>query len=260
MKKIAIKNRKGQKIVVLLEEATDPKGLAFVMHGWSGNKEEPHIQTFAESFKVKGYTVVRFDTTNTFGESDGKYEDSTVTTFYSDLSDVIGWAKTQSWYTEPFVLAGHSLGGIAVLLYAENHPKEIKGLAPISTVISGKLSIESRGKMDSIDDWKRTGWIEEPGPTSPTGVKRAPWSHMEDRLKYDVRPEAHKLTMPVLFIVGDRDESTPVAHQKLLFNKVPGKKEFHIIKGSPHSFVEPEHLKEVKDIFKKWIDKLPSRS
>lgn len=256
MEKITIKNRKGQRIVVLLELNPSQRGLAFVMHGLSGNKEQLHIATFAEAFKEKGYTVVRFDTTNTFGESDGKYEDATFTNYYEDLEDVIRWAKTQSWYQEPFCLAGHSFGGMSVIFYAEHYPNEVKGLAPISSTISGKLSESSAKYEDIIADWKRTGWREEKSERVSGGIKRLPWSHMIDRLKYDMLPKAGQLTMPVLIIVGEEDEGTPPEYQQLLFDKIPGRKEIHIIKNAPHTFVEPEQLEEIKQIFLKWIDTL----
>lgn len=53
MEKITIKNRKGQKIAVILEESENSKGLVFVMHGLGGFKEQPHIETFADAFKKK---------------------------------------------------------------------------------------------------------------------------------------------------------------------------------------------------------------
>ena len=40
------------------------------MHGLSGNKEELNIQAIAEDFKEQDYSVIRVDTTNTFGESE----------------------------------------------------------------------------------------------------------------------------------------------------------------------------------------------
>ena len=76
---------------------------------------------------------------------------------------------------------------------------------------------------------------------------------MEDRMKYDLLPEANKLTMPVLLIVGDKDDGTPPKHQKMLFDKLPGKKEMHIIKDAPHTFKDPVHLEEIRAIFDKWI-------
>ena len=143
MEKVTIKNRKNQNIVLILEKAKDKKGLAFVMHGLGGFKEQPHIETFAKAFSDASYTVVRFDTTNTYGESDGDYADATTTNYYEDLEDVISWAKTQPWYQEPFCLSGHSLGGISTALYAEKYPEKLKALAPISTVVSGELSLKT---------------------------------------------------------------------------------------------------------------------
>lgn len=254
--KTKIKNRKGQRIAVLVEEVPGQTGLAFVMHGLSGFKEQLHIQTFADAFRENSYTVVRFDTTNTFGESDGKYENATATNYYEDLEDVIGWAESQKWHQEPFVLAGHSLGGICTALYAEKHPEKVKGLAPISTVVSGKLSSETQSKKEALEHWQKTGWLEEKSESIPGLVKRLKWSHMEDRMKYDLLPDAAKLTMPVLLIVGDKDDRTPLEHQKLLFEVLNGKKELHIIKEAPHTFRDSKHLAEIKVIFDAWIKAL----
>jgi len=260
MKKEIIKNRKGQNVVVIVEEIENQKGLAFVMHGLGGFKEQPHIQAMADVFREKGYTVVRFDTTNTFGESDGNYENATVTNYYEDLEDVINWTKEHSWYKEPFCLAGHSLGGICIALYAQNYPDKVKALAPISTVVSGELSCQSpqyqEGGQVSLKEWKKTGWRVTESTTSPGLMKKLPWSHMEDRLKYDLLERVDKITMPVLMIVGEKDDSTPVEHQRILYDKLPGRKELHIIKGAPHTFRENVHLKEIKKIFLKWIDSL----
>jgi len=258
MAKIEIKNRKGQNIVVLVELVENRKGLAFVMHGLGGFKENLHIIAFAEAFREKGYSTVRFDTTNTIGESDGNFEDATITNYYADLEDVIAWAKNQEWFQKPFCLAGHSLGGICTALYTEKHPVEVKALAPISTVVSGKLSFEANSKYDpeEFEKWEKSGWQIRESKSKPGVMKKLPWSHMQDRLKYDLLQDIDKLTMPVMLIVGELDKTTPLEHQQILFDKLPGKKEIHIIKGAPHSFMEKEHLEEIKKIFKNWIDKI----
>jgi pimeloyl-ACP methyl ester carboxylesterase len=250
--KIFIQNRDNKKLAVILEETANQKGLVFVMHGKSGFKEQTHIQTFADVFKENGFTVVRFDARNTLGESEGKMEDATITSYYQDLEDVISWAKSQSWYEEPFWLAGHSLGGICVALYAENHPAMIKALAPISTVVSGKLSHQAHDPKE-LEEWKRTGWNIRESRSKPGVMIKSKWADMEDRLKYDLLEKAGNLTMPVLMIVGDKDTSTPLKHQQLLFENLPGKKELHIIKDAPHTFKLPEHLEEVKGILSQWI-------
>ncbi|MFC1656414.1 alpha/beta hydrolase family protein [Patescibacteria group bacterium] len=258
MKKVLIKNRKNMKMAVVVDKAKDQKGLVFVMHGLGGFKEQEHIQVFAQAFKEKGYTTVLFDTTSTLGESDGKYEDATITNYYEDLEDVIAWAEKQGWYKEPFAMAGHSLGGICMSLYAQKYPEKVFALAPISTVVSGKLSVEAHDRFEpeSYKEWKRTGWQESESKSKPGIMKRLPWSHVEDRLKYDLLPNVSKLTMPTLLIVGERDTSTPSDQQEILYNALPGPKEYHIIKGSEHTFRDPKHLEEIKQIFLNWIDKI----
>ncbi len=131
-----------------------------------------------------------------------------------------------------------------------------KGLAPISTVVSGKLSAETPKYREIIKKWERTGWYVTESTSEPGLTKRLKWSHMVDRLNYDLLPKVNKLTMPVLLIVGDKDNGTPPEHQKILFDKLPGKKEMHIIKNAPHTFIEESHLKEIKNIFSKWINSL----
>ena len=254
--KFFIENRKKQKIAILVEARPNAKGLVFVMHGLGGFKEQPHLAVMAEAFLESGYTAVRFDTTNTLGESDGNYEDATTTNYYEDLEDVIAWAETQPWYQEPFVLVGNSLGGICTALFAEEHPEKIKGLAPISTVVSGKLSAETPSYRAVEKEWRKTGWRVEESRSKPGETKRLKWSHMADRLKYDVLPQVNRLTMPVLLIVGEKDQSTPPDHQKILYDALPGPKEFHVIQGAPHTFRDEKNLKEIAEIFKNWIKKL----
>ena len=255
MKKIKIENRKGQKIAVIVEENKQNKGLAFVMHGLGGFKEQAHIETMAQSFKDVSCTIVRFDTTNTLGESDGDYADATVTNYYQDLEDVIVWAKQQDWYSESFYLTGHSLGAGCVASYAENYPSEVKALALISSVVSGVLSLEVHPK-EQLDEWKNTGWYTSMSHSKPGVEKNLKWSHMEDRLQYDLLEKINQLTMPVLLAVGENDTSTPLKHQQILLEALPGQKELQIIKNAPHTFREPGHIAELKNNLDNWLKKL----
>lgn len=255
MKKF-IQNRQGQNVCVVVEGPEAPGKLAFVMHGLSGNKNEPHIRKIIEAFLNLDYTVVSFDTTNTDGESDGQLEDATLTGYYNDLEDVIAWAATQPWYSEPFVLAGHSFGGIATTLFAEHFPKKVRALAPISTVVSGELTLQTPKRdprVHYLDEWKRAGVreYEDHGVT-----KRLKWACMEDRLKYSVLDDVAKLTMPVLLAVGGEDENTPPEHQRILFNALPGPKELHIIDGAVHTFDEEAERLQLQRLVEQWAKAL----
>lgn len=251
--KLFIKNRNAQNISVLVDIPENPKGLAFVMHGLGGFKEQPHVVAAAQVFIDSGYTVVRFDTTNSIGESDGQYEDATVTNYLADLQDVIDWSATQAWYCQPFVLSGSSLGGMCILLYAQKNPEKVKGLVPLAPVVSGKLSLEAPLYRNLLKEWKETGWAVRPSSSKPGKIKRLKWSHIEDRLLYDVIPECSQLRMPVCVIVGSKDDSTPPEHQQIFFEVLPGPKELHIIDGAPHTFIESYDLAKLKECVRNWL-------
>ncbi|TSC77645.1 MAG: Uncharacterized protein G01um101424_268 [Parcubacteria group bacterium Gr01-1014_24] len=256
--KFSIKNRKGLEIVGNVSLPENPQGLAFTLHGLGGFKEQPHIMVLVDALLENGYAVVNFDATNSIGESEGKYEDVNMQSHYEDLVDIITWAKTQEWYKEPFILAGHSLGGYAVARYAEEHPKKVKAVFPYALVVAGELSYKAAEMEDSekLKKWKETGWQERQSSSKPGTKLRLPWSHMEERLKHDVRPKASNLTMPVLLIVGSEDKSCTYGTQHMLYDLIPGPKEIHIIPNAPHTFKDPEHLAQSKVLFNSWLKKL----
>ncbi|MFZ2299735.1 MAG: alpha/beta hydrolase [Candidatus Moraniibacteriota bacterium] len=248
-----IKNRKGQNISVVIDKNENTSSLAFVTHGLGGFKEQLHIRVLADVLKENGYTVISFDTTNTFGKSDGNYSDATTTNYYEDLEDVIGWAKDNFQYKDPFVLAGHSIGGLSISLFAEKYPNEVKALVPVSVVVSGTLWRQAQDK-EMLENWEKKGiWIREASNSSSGKQKILKWAFAEDIMKYDLLNNVEKLTMPVLLIVGDQDLTTPVSHQKIFFEQLPGKKELHIIKSASHVFKDEAHLDEIGNIMSKWL-------
>lgn len=250
MLKETISNRKGQKISVVVDLVKNSIGLVFVMHGLSGYKEQPHIATIAKTFVNSRYTAIRFDTTNSYGESDGKYEDATTTNYYEDLEDVIKWAGEQEWYEEPFILAGHSLGSMCIMLYAEKYPKKIKALAPISCAINDNLK-EKLHFDESLRAWRENGVKETISHSGKN--KRLKWGFMEDAVKYDPLLKAGVLTMPVLLVVGSKDTSTPLEYQKRIKEKVRGKVELHVIEGAEHTFRREKELGELRFIIDNWL-------
>ena len=258
--KFYVKNRYGLKIVGEVLKPSDPKGLAFVLHGLGGFKEQEHLLTLVSVLLENNYSVVNFDATNSFGESEGRYENATMQLHYEDLVDVTNWAQTQDWYLEPFVLVGHSLGGYAVARYAEDFPEKVKALFPFDLVVSGVLSHEAlkNHEPEKLKTWESLGWKEEESKSRPGVVKRLPWSHMQERLKHNLLPNVSKLKMPILFVFGENDVPCPPKHGKFFYDALPETtlKEFHIIKGAPHTFRDKKHLDELRLIFSSWLGKI----
>lgn len=255
-----IPDRFGLNIAVLAEIPENPAGVMFIMHGWKSNKVTATATAFAEIAVAQNMVAVRFDCTHSNGESDGDITKSTVTTFLDNLDDVIAWAKTQTWFQAPYILAGTSLGGTAMLAYAHDHQDEIKAIAPVASVISGQLSIESRNRRDpdAIEKWRTTGFEHQ---KYTNGQATFPWSHMADRLLYDALLYAPTLTMPVFLCGGSEDETCPPDHQRLLYDALgSADKELHVIDGAPHILREPEHLSVLKAHFSDWLGRVNRES
>ena len=253
MKKLKIKNRQGQEIVVIVDKVENQKGLAFVAHGFGGFKDQPHIETMAKAFVDNGYTAIRFDAVNTFGENGGNVENANITNYLEDLEDVINWTKDKDWYQEPFCLAGHSLGSLTIAIYSELNSGKVMALAPTSTVVSGESYLNNLGK-EELAERNETGWQIKESSSIPGLMKKLRWPQFErEILKYDILVDSDKLNMPVLLVVGSEDDSTPPEGQKILYEKLNTDKEFHIIEGSEHTFRDEEHLKQLYNIFDKWI-------
>lgn len=232
---------------IVLHEHTAPKGCAIVQHGLGGTKDEKHIIAAAETFFKAGYTTVRFDATNSYGESDGTIEHATLTKHCEDLEDVITWVHTQAWSTDRLVLAGHSFGGYAVTRYAELYPQKVAAIFALSPVVSGALTLQAHELYEPgyIERWKESGWREDKSVSNPNRVRKLPWSHMEDRMKHDLIPHAEHLTMPVCIIVGDADRITCLEHMQLLFAALPGEKVLHCIPDCAHVYRTDIQIQEM---------------
>lgn len=258
MKKITLKNRKGQTIVGVLEKPTgDIKGTCVIEHGYGGFKEQDHMQVIKDAFLENGFITFNFDATNSFNESDGEFIKATLGLHYEDLEDVVKWAQKQDWFKKPLALTGHSMGGYAVARYAEEYSNEVDYLIPIAPVISGELSFEAHERFDpgDLEKWKKDGIKEVKSNSLPGVIKRMTWESMEERLDHDLLPNASKLSMPTLFIVGSKDKSCPPDYIERLFNKIPrdSDKEIRVIENAPHAYRTEGDLSAVKDTISKWL-------
>lgn len=252
MKKIFIQNRKNQKVAVTIENENGKNWLVFVMH-WLGDcKESEHIIAYGKPFLSKDFVVVKFDTTNTYGESDWEFENATLTNYYEDLEDVIQWSKNQPFYREKFVLLGHSLWAISCAIYSYRFGDLIACSILLSSPINFELS-KSVYSKEELENWENKWYMEEDWGEF---IVKLNWNYMEDKKKYDLLEYADKYKMPILMIAGEKDSVTPYDHQKKLYDLIPSKKQLSVINNWPHTFSDLKHLEEIQWIIGKWLDEL----
>ncbi len=258
MQKLELKNRKDQKIVGNLERPVgEVVGTCIVQHGYSGFKEQPSVQALKNAFLNNGFITFTFDTTNSFGESDGKFEDARLGLHAEDLEDVVAWAKEQDWFIKPLALIGTSMGGYSVLSYCEKYPEEIAYCVSHAPVVSGKLHKEAKEETEPglLKEWEETGWRETKSSSKPDLVKRSPWDLMVEYMNHDLLPNAEKLTMPILLIAGTADTAVLTKHIKILFDAIPeGNKEMKVLEGLPHTPRAEEELNNLRTTIEEWVD------
>lgn len=254
-----IKNRRGLKLVIQVDAPDNPENLVFIEPGQSGTIDQKHITAFAEAFLENGFRTVRFDPTNSLGESGGDLINVTYDSYLEDLEDVINWARTQGWFQQPYAVCGHSMGAQAAAWYAEQHPEEILLVAPMAPVINYDLYMTTLDPEEK-KIWQEKGYQEAYSKSQPGVVKKVGWSVNESLKKYDIVPNANKLMMPVIDIVGDQDLPCPVKHQEIFMDAITSKsKKLVIIPGAQHSYRNAEsdeyssELNEVKAALSSWL-------
>jgi len=260
--KINIQNRHGLKLVIQVDTPENPKNLVFIEPGQSGTIDQKHIKAFAEAFLENNYTVVRFDPTDSVGESGGALIDVTYTNYLEDLEDVINWARTRDWFKQPFALCGHSMGAQMVAWYAEHHPDEVLLVAPMAPVVNYDLYMTTLDPKEKRQ-WQEKGYQESRSKSRPELVKKVGWGVNESLKKYDIVPQAERLTMPVINIVGEKDRPCPIKHQQIFMDATAGSnKKLVTIAGAQHSYRNAEsdeydgELHEVRQALSVWLKEI----
>jgi uncharacterized protein len=240
-KKVFLKNNKGLKLAAIIhrpnKEGTFPA--VILLHGFTGYKEEPHIEVLAKDLAKNGFVAVRFDFTG-YGESEGTMDDYRFTNHHKDVASVYSYVKDLP-YVDPkrIGIYGHSLGGCMAVIFASEH-KVIKSVVVVS---APTMLHQSPWIKTILAAWKLTGFFYF---NNNYGPRNLPWEYMEDVMKYDTLAYATKLTQPLLVIYGDADDSVEGRNTKAIYDTAPEPKKVLEYKEMTHEYgTQPDVLKEV---------------
>jgi len=167
------------------------------------------------------------------------------------------------------VLAGHSLGGGIALMHALRYPKDLKGIILIGSGARLRvlpLIIEAvEGKLGDTRAWITElieplyGTVQEKTRRSimPGLAEVGPAAQLNDFRccdKFDIMDRVNEVKLPVLCIVGDRDNMTPPKYALYLAGKMPDCR-VSIIEGGTHlAFLEkPAEVNGAIESFLKQI-------
>lgn len=199
--------------------------LAVVAHGRNGAADAPHVLQIVAPYLTLGMTVVSPNLCcSEWNDSAGRGADFLIGRHVRDTERTIRWAqdrrKALGWRAPDLCLAGHSMGGYAVMhLAATEHRAIARHVLAVSTFTSGENQFQARLRQDPLA-------LEHLAREAPMAI--------EDWPRHDIRRDLAGLTMPASMIVGDRDTVTPAEHMRAVFEELPDPVDFVVLSGAHH--------------------------
>ena len=239
-------NDDGIKLHAKLErpEGKDKCPLAIVVHGYTGDMEEVHIQEMAKAAVDAGYAALRVEMYG-HGKSDGKFYDHTLYKWVGNFLAVTEYARSLDFVTDLYLI-GHSQGGLLVMLIAGMCPDRFKAVIPVSPAwMIPEYARRGEFLGTKIDPVNIPDEFLQDNENRLSGnyVRVAQTIHVED--------EIERYTGPVLIIHGDEDEAVPYEYGVKAASLYSDAK-LVTVKGDDHCF--NSHLDTVTDAIKEFLE------
>ncbi len=235
--KLYFPNANGDKLCGIISNPAEDKNkpLIIMLHGFTADKKSKKWVALQKVFDNQNISSFRFDAYG-HGESDGNFEDITITEAIDDILYAIQYLKAQG-YTR-LGLLGASFGGLASII-AASQTRDLLALALIAPVSDYEEVERKRKTPEEMVLWEERGFSFA---HRKNGEKlKLNYTFFEDaknNLAYDV---AAKISIPTLIVHGDMDITVPVAQSKKTAELIP-QCDLVIVQGADHFFSEEKHF------------------
>ena len=222
--------------------------IVIVCHGYRSSKNTTKAKPLAQRLTSNGIGLFIFDFSGR-GESDGKFEDTTITRYVHDLDAAISFCRKK---TDKLGVVGRSLGGLVALQQAAKD-KRINGLALMSPVSYFPWRGTKEFAKKSIKEWKEKGFAFT--HSERLGDMKIGYGFYSDGTKYQDYGEYKKIRCPVLVLHGTKDKSVSLDFSKRLARYVPNST-LVVLKGADHMYSKEEDFEEVMDEISRFFNKV----
>ncbi len=214
--------------------AGDPPAYVY-LHGMSSERVGEKSEALLARARRRGRGFARFDFRG-HGESSGSMADFTLTELVEDTITVLHRAG-------PSLLVGSSLGGLVGAWAAARNDDLVLGLTMLSPALGFLSEIKrsrQRGKPVRLQDSEGDEMVFS---------ERA----LQDAMSYDENALPERLSMPVLIVHGELDDSVPHHVSQRFFDALPHpRKDFWLVPGGDHGLDLPIH--EIYDRMEALMD------
>ena len=226
----------------LPDDFHEPFPCVICSHGYKSHRNSEKYFQIGHRFPLEGIAVLRFDHRGALsGESDGKFEDTTLSGRVEDILAAIGaLSKVREIDSGRLGLFGSSLGGMDVLIAKS---EKVKAKVISSTPFAFQQPSEAIERS-----FAEKGYYEYPDGS------RINKEFYEDFKQYDPKEEVKKIRCPLLIIHGDLDELVPRHHAKVLYQLAGTQiKELKMIEGGDHAFTDLDKLNLIIRLALDWF-------
>lgn len=231
-------------------------GVAILVHGFKGYKDYGLFPPLARAMARHGLMVHRFNfshsgmTNNieTF-EREDLFERDTWNKQVFDLRAVIDAMNSGviDGRDLPYVLFGHSRGGVSVLLTAGRYADDGSFPQPWGVITAAAPSRCNSMSEEDQETLLRQGWIVSPSGRTGQQLKVGKaflQEQIEDPASHDLLGLASKIRCPVLIVHGEEDETVSVEHAGTLSKALGERANVRIVEGGTHVFNAPNPYPE----------------
>jgi len=202
----SIINSKGLKLSIAIDQPKLEKSpVVLILHGFTGYKEEEHLDDIAKTLCNAGITAIRFDTAGSGFSEGSTEEDFRVSGYLKDINTVIDWIFSLALIDhQRFGITGHSLGGGLSLIQSaiDLRMKACFAIQP------SKVKMDQRSIYDT-SQWEQTGYFEKISAHPKRKIFRLPWEFALDRNSFDAVEYSEKISVPVEILYGTADSVIP---------------------------------------------------
>lgn len=213
-----------------------------LFHGFTANRCEFGFSfvRLANRLESLGVAVYRFDFMGS-GESDGNFEDMSVSTELEDAKVILNYVRSLDYIDSDRIgVLGMSMGGCVASLLAGLYPDQIHALclwAPAAFIPESARNGFLLGQK-LTDEMKEIGYL-------PWGVLKVGMNFFIKDINLNVYETAKNFKGPILLVHGDKDLAVPIETSYEYLKHYPNHAQLITIKGAGHGFETLDYLESL---------------